>query len=129
MSRMLGDFWMIQMLDRNHQLSFLKRLPTRKQSSDTVDSDLESECEVWAEQSIETKPDKKKNSGLYEKVNFGLSFLGCHQLDGFRNILEFANNANEITTDENSGKFFWDRLVPHAWGQKDFWTTFNNQPR
>ena len=48
---------------KNHQLSFLKRLQTRKQSSDAVDIDLESEPEQSAEQSIETTPDKKQNSG------------------------------------------------------------------
>ena len=83
----------------NHQLSFLKRLPTRKQSLDTDDSDLESEREQSAEQSIETKPDKKQNSGLYEKVLFGLSFLEGHHLDGFEiywNLLKILKKLQLI---------------------------------
>ena len=72
---------------KNHQLSFLKRLRTRKQSSNTVDIDIESEPEQSAEQSIETTPDKKQNSGPYAKVIFGLSFLEAHKLDRVRNVL------------------------------------------
>ena len=50
---------------KNHQLSFLKRLQTQKQLTqlDTVDIDLESEPEQSAQQSVETTPDKKHNSG------------------------------------------------------------------
>ena len=90
---------------KNHQLSFLKRSQTRKQSSGTVDIDLESEPEQSAEQSIETTPDKKQNSGPYAKVIFGLSFLEAHKLDRVRNIMEIAKNSDEITIDDISVNF------------------------
>ena len=45
---------------KNHQLSFLKRLQTRKQTSDTVNLGLESEPEQSAEESVETVPDEKQ---------------------------------------------------------------------
>ena len=90
---------------KNHQLSFLKRLQTRKQSSDTVNVGLESEPEQSAEESVETLPDEKQSSGQYEKVLFGLSILEGHKLDRVRNILEIVKNSDEITIDEISGNF------------------------
>ena len=69
MSRVLND---PNARHNNHQLTLLKRLQTRKQSSDTVNFDLESKPEQSAKQSIETTPDKiraqdstKKNFLIY----------------------------------------------------------------
>ena len=52
---------------KSYQLSFLKRFQTQKQSSDTVNIDLESEPAQSAEH-YETTPVKKHNSGEYEKL-------------------------------------------------------------
>ena len=90
---------------KNHQLSFLKRLQTRKQSSSTVNLGLESEPEQSAEESVETVPNEKQSSGQYEKVLFGLSILEAHKLDRVRNILEIVKNSDEITIDEINGNF------------------------
>ena len=75
---------------KNHQLSFLKRLQTRKQSSDTVNLDIEIEPEQSAEESIATVPDEKQNSGQYKKELFGLSFPEGHKLDRVQNLLEIV---------------------------------------
>ena len=90
---------------KSHQLSFLKRLQTRKQSSDTVSLDLESEPEQSAEESIETVPGEKQNSGQHEKVLFVFSILEGHKLNMVRNVLEIVKNSDEITIDEISGNF------------------------
>ena len=90
---------------KNHQLSFLKCLQIRKQSSDTVNLDLEKEPDQSAEESVETVQDEKQSSGQYKKVLFGLSILEGHKPDRVRNILEIVKNSDEITIDKISGSF------------------------